>query len=56
MMTFPWVFIAKNFGVDLADFPAVVAWRETVKARPAERRAIELPERPSVRQDCQRHR
>ncbi len=42
MMTFPWVFIAKNLGVDLARFPAVARWRPAIKARPAVRRAIDL--------------
>lgn len=42
MMTFPWIFIAKNFGVDLERWPTVKAWRAAIKARPAVRRAIDL--------------
>lgn len=42
IMIFPWVFIAKNLGVDLAGFPKVAAWRATIKVRPAVRRAINL--------------
>ncbi len=42
MMSFPWIFIARNLGVDLSGFPAVAAWRAAIKARPAVRRAIDL--------------
>ncbi|MEM8813094.1 MAG: glutathione S-transferase N-terminal domain-containing protein [Pseudomonadota bacterium] len=42
MMSFPWVFIAKNLGVNLARFPALQRWRAEIKARPAVRRAIDL--------------
>lgn len=42
MMSFPWVFIAKNLGVDLTAFPAVFQWRAAIKTRPAVKRAIDL--------------
>lgn len=42
MMIFPWVFIAKNFGIDLVEFPSVADWRNRIKQRPAVRRAIDL--------------
>jgi GST-like protein len=42
MACFPWVFIAKRFGVDLSEYPAVQAWRAAIKTRPAVRRAIDL--------------
>lgn len=42
MMIFPWVFIAKNLGVDLASFPAVASWRSIIKERPAVKKAINL--------------
>ncbi len=42
IMAFPWIFIAKNLGVDLTDFPAVARWRSEIKARPAVRRAVDL--------------
>lgn len=42
IMTFPWIFIAKNLGVDLSNFPAVARWRSEIKVRPAVRRAIDL--------------
>ncbi|CAX24327.1 glutathione S-transferase N-terminal domain-containing protein [Ancylobacter dichloromethanicus] len=42
MMTFPWIFIAKSLGIDLAAFPAVAAWRTKIKSRPAVRRAVDL--------------
>lgn len=42
IMSFPWVFIAKNLGVDLKAFPAVARWRAVIKTRPAVIRAIDL--------------
>lgn len=42
IMTFPWIFIAKNLGVDLSAFPAVDRWRGAIKSRPAVQRAIDL--------------
>lgn len=42
MACFPWVFVAKHFGVDLSEYPAVQAWRGALKTRPAVRRAIDL--------------
>ncbi len=42
MMCFPWAFIARPLGADLADFPHVAAWRARIKERPAVRRAIDL--------------
>jgi GSH-dependent disulfide-bond oxidoreductase len=42
MLCFPWAFIAKNLDVSLDPFPEVKRWRETIKARPAVRRAIDL--------------
>lgn len=42
MMAFPWIFIAKNLGVELTGFPSVSAWRSRIKERPAVRRAIDL--------------
>lgn len=32
---FPWTRVAKGHGVDLADFPAVSAWSDAIRARPA---------------------
>ena len=42
IMAFPWAFIAKNLGIDLAEFPAVADWRGRIKQRPAVRKAIDL--------------
>lgn len=42
IMNFPWVFIAKKLGTDLANFPALTRWRSEIKNRPAVRRAIDL--------------
>lgn len=42
MMIFPWIFIARNLGVNLAEFPQVARWRAEIKARPAVIRAIDL--------------
>jgi len=42
MICFPWVFIAKPLGIDLAEYPQVAAWRGRIKTRPAVHRAIDL--------------
>ncbi|HKK36949.1 MAG TPA: glutathione binding-like protein [Paracoccaceae bacterium] len=42
MMAFPWAFIAKPLGASLEQFPNVARWRETLKARPAVRAAVDL--------------
>lgn len=42
MMAFPWVFIAKPLGVDLAAYPNVAEWRGRIKLRPAVQSAIDL--------------
>lgn len=42
MIAFPWAFIAKPLGADLAGFPTVADWRARIKARPAVQRAIDL--------------
>lgn len=40
MATYPWTRTWKEQGIDLAQFPAVKAWRETIEARPATHRAL----------------
>jgi GSH-dependent disulfide-bond oxidoreductase len=40
MAIFPWTRSAANQGVDLAEFPAVQKWFDTINARPAVKRAI----------------
>jgi len=42
MISFPWAFIAKPLGVDLAGYPRVASWRAAIKSRPAVQRAIDL--------------
>jgi GST-like protein len=42
MASFPWVLISKPLGQALDEFPAVAAWRERIKARPAVQRGIDL--------------
>ena len=42
IICWPWVLIAKPLGQPLDDFPAVAAWRQRVKERPAVRRAVDL--------------
>ena len=42
MAVFPWAFIAKPLGVDLAHFSNVADWRQRIKARPAVQSAINL--------------
>jgi GSH-dependent disulfide-bond oxidoreductase len=38
----PWVLIAKPLGQSLDAFPNVARWRETIKARPAVQRGVDL--------------
>ncbi len=42
MMSWPWVLIAKPLGQALEAFPRVFAWRQSVKARPAVQRGVDL--------------
>ncbi len=42
MMCWPWVLIAKPLGQPLDEFPNVARWRNTVKARPAVQRGVDL--------------
>ncbi len=42
MICWPWVLIAKPLGQPLDSFPHVARWRNTVKERPAVRRAVDL--------------
>ncbi len=42
MICWPWVLIAKPLGASLETFPAVAAWRQRVKERPAVRRGVDL--------------
>lgn len=41
--TYPWVARHDFHQVDLADYPAVARWFETISARPAVRRGMEVP-------------
>jgi GSH-dependent disulfide-bond oxidoreductase len=40
MATQPWAYYVERHGFDPADFPALVAWRERIAARPAVQRAL----------------
>jgi GST-like protein len=42
MACWPWVLIAKPLGQPLNAFPNVARWRETIKARPAVQRGVDL--------------
>ncbi len=42
MACWPWVLIAKPLGQPLDAFPNVARWRETIKARPAVQRGVDL--------------
>jgi len=42
MAVFPWSRSHANQGIDLADFPHVKRWFETVQARPAVQRAVQV--------------
>jgi GSH-dependent disulfide-bond oxidoreductase len=42
MASFPWVLISKPLGQALDDFPNVARWRETIKARPAVQRGVDI--------------
>lgn len=42
MAAYPWIVPHKNQGQDLADFPNLQRWFDTIEARPATKRAYEL--------------
>jgi GSH-dependent disulfide-bond oxidoreductase len=42
MACWPWVIPYKRYGQDLAEFPKVKRWHETMKARPAASRGVDL--------------
>ncbi|MBT6136085.1 MAG: thiol:disulfide oxidoreductase [Rhodospirillaceae bacterium] len=42
MICWPWVLIAKPLGASLDAFPNVSRWRQTIKARPAVQRGVDL--------------
>jgi GST-like protein len=42
MASFPWVLISKPLGQALDEFPNVARWRETIKARPAVQRGVDI--------------
>ena len=42
MMSWPWVLIAKPLGQALDEFPNVSRWRDTIKARPAVRKGVDV--------------
>ncbi len=44
--TWPWVFRREWHGVDLAEFPNVERWFDTLGARPAVQRGMEVPPAP----------
>ena len=41
--TYPWVGRYERHQVDLADFPSVKRWFDTIGARPAVRRGMQVP-------------
>lgn len=45
--TYPWVMRWFNFGVQLDDYPAVKRWTDTIGARPAVQRGMEILKPPS---------
>ena len=40
--TYPWVMRHPNFGISLENYPAVRRWTDTISARPAVRRGMEI--------------
>jgi GST-like protein len=42
IISWPWVLIAKPLGQPLDEFPNVSRWRETIKARPAVQRGVDV--------------
>ena len=40
--TFPWIRNPDRRGIDLAEFPAVLAWHDRIAARPAVQRGVEV--------------
>jgi GST-like protein len=43
MACYPWLRNHRRFSVDIADYPNVGRWLETVSARPAVQRGVESP-------------
>jgi GST-like protein len=40
MATQPWAYYVERHGLDPADYPALIAWRQRIEARPAVQRAL----------------
>jgi GSH-dependent disulfide-bond oxidoreductase len=48
---FPWVALHGWFGIDMAALPALKRWAETIGARPAVRRGMDVPTRDQIARD-----
>jgi len=46
--TFPWIALHRWYDLDLAETPRLQAWYETIKARPAARRGMDVPTREEL--------
>ena len=46
--TFPWVALHRRFGIDLTALPRLLRWYESVGARPAVRRGMDVPTREQI--------
>jgi GSH-dependent disulfide-bond oxidoreductase len=51
--TYPWVALHKWFGLDLAAMPHLARWYNTIKARPAVQRGMDIPTRDQMEQHAQ---
>ena len=47
---FPWIALHDWFGVDLAETPHLGRWYDTIRARPAVRRGMDVPSREQLAQ------
>lgn len=51
--TYPWIALHKWFDLDLAAMPHLRRWYETIKARPAVQRGMDVPTRDRMEQHAQ---
>jgi len=54
--TFPWIALHKWFDLDLAAMPHLRRWYDTIKARPAVQRGMDVPTRKQMEENAQSRR
>lgn len=52
--TYPWIALHKWFGLDLAAMPHLRRWYDTIKARPAVMRGMDVPTRDQMEKHAQK--